>query len=79
LLEFSKHFKDIIFKLAIWTNLFLCNKWLTNPCVGCWKLANLASICEIKYDLIEELDVEFVNKVEREEFIDVHNAFYRTI
>jgi hypothetical protein len=55
------------------------NNWLINPCVGCLKLANLASICEIKYDLIEELDVEFVNKVECEEFIAVHNIFYRTM
>ncbi len=59
--------------------IFVNNNWSTNLCVGCSKLVNLAFICEIKYDLIKELNVEFVNKVERDEFIDVNNTFYKII
>jgi hypothetical protein len=50
--------------------------WLVDPYIGCLKLANIAFVCEIKYNLIEELYVEFVNEVEPEEFLNVHNTFY---
>jgi hypothetical protein len=50
--------------------------WLVDLNIGCLKLANITFICEIKYNLIEELYVEFVNEVEHEEFLNVHNTFY---
>jgi hypothetical protein len=50
--------------------------WLVDPHIGCLKLANLAFVCEAKSNLIEELYVEFVNEVECEEFLNVHNTFY---
>ncbi len=50
--------------------------WLVDPHIGCLKLANSAFVCEAKFNLIEELYVEFVNEVECEEFQNVHNTFY---
>jgi len=50
--------------------------WLGDPRIGCLKLANLAFVCETKSNLIKELYFEFVNDVEREEFLNVHNTFY---
>jgi len=38
--------------------------------VSCSKQSNLATICEEKFDLTNELDVKFVHEVEHEEYLD---------
>jgi hypothetical protein len=50
--------------------------WLVDPHIGCLKLANFSFVSKAKFNLIEELYVEFVTEVEREEFLNVHNTFY---
>ncbi len=47
--------------------------WLNDHHIGCLKLANLTFVCEAKFNLIEELYVEFVNEIECEEFLNVYN------
>jgi hypothetical protein len=47
---------------------FVHKNWPSDPHVGCLKLPNLAVICEAKLDLIDELDVKFVDEVECEEY-----------
>jgi hypothetical protein len=50
--------------------------WLVDPHIGCLKLANFSFVSKAKFNLIEELYVEFVTEVEHEEFLNVHNTFY---
>jgi len=48
--------------------IFVHKNWPFNLRVGCLKPSNLAIICETKSDLTKELDVEFVDEVEHEEY-----------
>jgi len=48
--------------------------WPFESRIGYLKPTNLASLCEAKLDLKEELEVEFQNKVEHK-FLDLHNRF----
>jgi hypothetical protein len=42
--------------------------WPFDPCVECPKVLNFAFACEVKLNMMKELDVEFENEVEHEEF-----------
>lgn len=41
--------------------MFVNKNWPNDLCVGCLKLTNLASICEVEFNLTKELDTEFVD------------------
>lgn len=50
-------------------NLICVNKnWPHDPYVRCPKVFDFTFACEAELDLIEELDVEFTNEVQCEEF-----------
>ncbi len=49
--------------------IFVQKNWSSNPCVGCLKPYDLATSYEIKSDLKNELDVEFVDEVEHEKYV----------
>ncbi len=40
--------------------------------VGCYKHFDLVNACEVKYGLIDELEGDFDDGVEHEEFFNVH-------
>jgi hypothetical protein len=42
--------------------------WPIDPRVGCFKPFNLVSACKTKSNLLKELDVEFEDEIEQEEF-----------
>jgi hypothetical protein len=42
--------------------------------VGCLKLTNLASICELEFNLTKELDTEFVDVIKCELFSNIHDT-----
>jgi len=48
--------------------MFVHKNWPFNPCVGYLKPYDLVTICEVKFDLINELDAEFVDEMEHEEY-----------
>ncbi len=48
--------------------IFVHKNWPFNPCAGCLKPSNLAIVCEVEFDLTNELDVEFVDEMEHEEY-----------
>jgi hypothetical protein len=50
--------------------IFVHKNWPFDLHVGCLKPSDLATICEAKSDLTKELDVEFVDEVEHEEYAD---------
>ncbi len=50
--------------------IFVNKNWSFDLHVGCLKLFDLATICEAKSNLTNELDVEFVDEVEHEEYVD---------
>jgi hypothetical protein len=45
--------------------IFVHENWPFDPHVGCLKPSNLAIVCEIKFDLTNELDVEWMVEMER--------------
>jgi hypothetical protein len=48
--------------------IFVHKNWSSNPCVGYLKPYDFVIFYEIKFDLINELDVKFVDEVECEEY-----------
>lgn len=42
--------------------------WLFDPCVGCLKLSKMAVVCDAKSNLIDELEAEFMDEMERKEY-----------
>jgi hypothetical protein len=48
--------------------IFVRKNWPFDFHVGCLKSFDLATICEAEYDSTNELDVEFVDEVEHEEY-----------
>ncbi len=48
--------------------IFVHKNWPFNPHVGCLKPSNLVIVCETQFDLIDELDVKFMDEVECEEY-----------
>ncbi len=69
LLKSQLHFTNAIFKQKILVSSFLFDKnWPFDPCVECPKVLNFAFACEVKLNMMKELDVEFENEVEHEEF-----------
>jgi hypothetical protein len=44
--------------------------------VGCLKLTNLASICELEFNLTKELDTEFVDVIKCELFSNIHDTLW---
>jgi len=50
--------------------IFVHKNWPSNPHIGCLKPFDLTIICEVEYDLTNELDVKFVDEMEREEYVD---------
>ncbi len=55
--------------------MFVNENWPNDLCVGCLKLTNLASICEVQFNLTKELDTEFVDVIECETFSNIHDTF----
>jgi hypothetical protein len=50
--------------------IFVNKNWSSDLHVGCLKLFDLATICEVKSDLTNKLDVEFVDEMEHEKYAD---------
>ncbi len=50
--------------------IFVHKNWPSNPHIGCLKPFDLTIICEVKSNLTNELNAEFVDEVEREEYAD---------
>jgi hypothetical protein len=48
--------------------IFVHKNWPSNPHVDYLKPSDLTIICVAKFDLTNELDVEFVDVMEREEY-----------
>jgi hypothetical protein len=48
--------------------IFVDNNWLSNTWVKCPKFYELASTCETKLDLMEELNAKFEHKVKCDKF-----------
>jgi hypothetical protein len=44
--------------------MFVNKNWPNDLHVGCLKLTNFASICEVEFNLTKELNTEFVDVVE---------------
>ncbi len=51
--------------------IFVNKNWPYDPRVGCFNFFDFAYVCEAQLDLIKDLDVEFTNEVQREEFLEV--------
>jgi hypothetical protein len=56
--------------------MFVNKNWPNDLCVGCLKLTNLASICEVECNLTKELDTKFVDVIECETFSNIHDTFW---
>jgi hypothetical protein len=54
--------------------MFVKKNWPNDLCVGSLKLTNLASICEVEFDLTKELDTKFVDVLECEFFSYIHDT-----
>jgi hypothetical protein len=54
--------------------MFVNKNWPNDLRVGCLKLTNLTSICEVEFDLTKKLDTEFVDVVECEFFSNIHDT-----
>jgi len=50
--------------------IFVHKNWPSDLHVGCLKPSNLADFCEVEFNLTYELDVEFVDEVKHEEYVD---------
>jgi len=77
LLEFWFHFTYVIFKLTIFKKYFLLPKigqWI--HVLVAWSILNLVSACEVKSNLIDELEVEFEDGMECEKFPKLGDMIY---
>jgi hypothetical protein len=49
-------------------SIFVNKNCPLDPCITCYKHFNLASACEVKFDLTKELEAKFDDGMEHEEF-----------
>ncbi len=54
---------------------FVHKNWPFDSWIGCLKHIDVAFACEVEFDLMVELEVEFEDQVNNENSLDLHCAF----
>jgi hypothetical protein len=55
--------------------IFINRNWPSNPWIGCLKLSNIASTCELEFDLMVKREAKFEKQVDDENSLDLHDSF----
>jgi hypothetical protein len=55
--------------------IFANKNWLANPHIGCVKPLDFTNGFEVKFILVEELDVEFEDEVMHKKILEIVKSF----
>jgi hypothetical protein len=70
-------FHSVIYKRKLGQvhSFFVHKNWPLNPWTSCLKPIDFASKCEVEYNLIAKLEIEFQDEVDHEDFLNLNFTF----